>query len=143
MDKNYFQEICEKYDFITALYVTDNDGVVLVSIITSIRGHIGGTNEEFEKKMSSLKTSLAFIYNSQIEQIARIEKWKTQYITTIYDSLAVFQTKLNKNLICHFICETGKFNSSVLKDICSDLKNKFKTLEREIDLLNSNTEINI
>ena len=143
MDKNYFQEICDKYEFITALYVTDNDGVVLVNIITSIRDHIGGTNEEFEKKMSSLKTSLAFIYISQIEQIARIEKWKTQYITTIYDSLAVFQTKLNKNLICHFICDTDKFNSSILKDVCIDLKNKFKILEKEIDLLNSNTEINI
>ena len=143
MEKNYFQEIIDKYDFINAIYITDNEGVLLVYVISNKNKVFSvGNKEEDEKKMNSLKISLAFIYNSQIEQITRIEKWKTKYITTIYETLTVFQTKTNKNLICHFVCDSNRFNSNILKDICNDIQNRFKIIEKDLENLNS-LELNV
>ena len=142
MDKNYFQEIIQKYEFISALYVTDNEGALLVSSFSN-KSIFDGEKETSEKNLVTLKSTLSFIFNSSIEQIARIEKWKTRYITTIFDTFTIFQTKISKTLFCHFICDTKIFNYNILKDVSSDIQNKFRVVEKDLDNLNTNMEINV
>ena len=76
----YLQDLLKKYDFIQGLWVTDYEGAL---IATSQRSE-GKEEEEkqigdAENKNNKIKVSLAYQFNSAMDQIAKIEKWKTKY----------------------------------------------------------------
>jgi hypothetical protein len=130
-NKTYFNEILTKYDFIETLYITDNEGTPLIDVCQPNK--LKEEEKLDEKAKNTMKATLAFICNSSLDQITKIEKWKTKYITSIFDSLTVFQTKINKSLIIHCICETKNFNYNILKEISLEIQNRFIAIEKELE----------
>jgi hypothetical protein len=76
---------------------------------------------------------LSFIFNSIIEQSAKIEKWKTKNLTSIYDNHIIFQSKINKSIFAHFICDMKGFNYEICREITTEFQEKLQKIENELD----------
>jgi hypothetical protein len=89
-----------------------------------------GDNEPVDT--NNFKIPLAYIFNSVVEQAAKIEKIKTQNILSIYDNHTIYQARLNKTCFGHFICDVKTFNYGLVKEIAKELQGKLKLVESDL-----------
>lgn len=137
----YLREIIKKYDFIQGIWITDNEGaLVLSNLMEKINEGESQDNSEENDKNLKLKVSLSFLFNSAIDQITKIEKWKTKNLVTIYDTIAIFQSKLSKSLFAHFLCDAHNFNYGMLNEISHELRDTLIQLDKDIELMSQNNE---
>lgn len=145
----YFQELLKKFEFIQGVWVTDYEGGL---IATSVRTEVpeissepnntsGEENGEVDRN-HRIKVSLSFLFTSAMDQIAKVEKWKTKYLVTLYDSITIFQSKINKSILIHFICDSKKFNYELMKEIVAEVQEKLQKVEKEIENLTQNNDTN-
>jgi hypothetical protein len=130
----FFKELLRKFDSINALWITDLEGGLIIS---------STKNEKFEEdsdKQTKIKMSLSFLFNSAIDQISKIEKWKTKHLVSFFDRVTVFQSKLNKTVLAHFICDSKGFNYEIMKEISTEIGEKLQKIEKEIDALTQSSE---
>ena len=140
----YLKELLQKFDFIKGIWITDFDGALLMSELNEdfIKNNtIESTDENHNN--SKLKVSLSFLFNSAIDQITKIEKWKTKNLVTIYDTIAIFQSKLSKSLLAHFLCDASNFNYGMLNEISQELRNTLIQLDKDIELMSQNNEVQV
>ncbi len=137
----YLRELLKKFDFIQGIWITDFEGALVLS---DTREKVGNTqseeNPEENDKNLKLKVSLSFLFNSAIDQITKIEKWKTKNLVTIFDTIAIFQSKLSKSLIAHFLCDANNFNYGILNEISQELRDTLIQLDKDIELMTQNNE---
>jgi hypothetical protein len=130
-DNIYLNEILKKYDYIQAIWISDNEGGMVASQLR---------NEE-NSESSKIKTSFSLLFPSTIEQISRSEKWKTKNLITIYDTLTVFQSKVNKNILVHVLCDSKTFNYELTKEIVNEIQEKLSKVEWDIENITQNEQI--
>ena len=85
---------------------------------------------------------LSFIFNSIIEQSSKIEKWKTKNLTSIYDNHIIFQSKINKFIFAHFVCDVKSFNYELCREITNEFYEKLQKIEGELDNMTQLNENN-
>jgi hypothetical protein len=134
---SYFTEILKKFDFINYVWVTDFEGGLIIS---SMKNEEKKESEDESERNNKLKFSLSFLFNSAMDQISKIEKWKTKNIVSFYDTVTVFQSRINKNILAHFICNTKGFNYEIMKEIVSEITEKLQKIEKEIDSLTQSND---
>jgi len=141
----YLKELLKKFDFIQGIWITDYEGALVLSDIRDIfnQNQNQEKNEDQNDKNSKLKVSLSFLFNSAIDQITKIEKWKTKNLVTIYDTIAIFQSKLSKSLFAHFLCDANNFNYGILNEISQELRETLIQLDKQIDLMSQNNETQV
>lgn len=130
-DNVYLNEILKKYNYIQAVWISDNEGGIITSQFR---------NEE-NSDSSKIKTSFSLLFPSTLEQISRSEKWKTKNLITIYDSLTVFQSKVNKNILVHVLCDSKTFNYELTKEIVNEIQEKLSKVEWDIENITQNEQI--
>ena len=138
----YFQDLLKKFDFIQGVWITDYEGGLIASSQRSGHSEENIDSAEIENKNNKIKVSLSFQFNSVLDQIAKIEKWKTKYFTTVYDTITIFQAKINKNALAHFKCDSKNFNYEIMKEISNEIQEKLQKIEKELDNLTLNNENN-
>lgn len=143
-DNSYLQEILQKFDFIQGVWVTDYEGALITSLQRNEdnNGEAEDKNGDSENRNNKIKVSLSYQFNSAIDQINKIEKWKTKYLVTVYDTITIFQAKINKTILSHFICDSKNFNYEIMKEILKEVQEKLQKVEKEIDNLTQNNENN-
>jgi hypothetical protein len=134
-DKTYITEIFNKFNFLIGVLVTDQDGGTILSNV----------NEEFMKKLDNSsnskeqKMNLSFVLtqfmSSSVDQLKKIEKLKTQFITVFYNDYTIFQSNMNKNYFIHLICDNKELNYELAKEIIKELASKLTKIEKEIESL--------
>jgi hypothetical protein len=90
--------------------------------------------------LNSVKIPLSFIFNTVIEQSNKIEKWKTKNLISIYDNYTIFQSKINKSIFSHYVCDSKKFNYEIVKEITSEITEKLNKIEGELENLSQSNE---
>ena len=154
---NYFNQIIKKFGFIQQIYVTDYEGAIIavasrpseeskenINNNNSNNDSLGDDKKEENEKNNqhNTKISLSFLFNSAIEQITKIEKWKIQNFVTIFDTATIFQSRISKSIFAHFICDSKNFNYEILKEISIEFTEKLQALDKEIDSLTQNNDNN-
>jgi hypothetical protein len=91
---------------------------------------------------NNVKIPLSYIFNSIIEQTAKIERVKTHSILSIFDNHSIYQAKLNKLCFAHFICDSKTFNYGIVKETVKELQDKLKLIESDLETLHQNIENN-
>jgi hypothetical protein len=91
---------------------------------------------------NNAKIPLSYIFNSVIEQAAKIEKIKTQNILSIFDNHTIYQSKLGKNCFGHFICDEKTFNYAITKDIVKLFQERIRSIENDLEKLTQSIENN-
>ncbi len=136
---SYLHDLLKKYEYIQGLWITDYEGALISS---SIRNEEEEKQNDIDNKNNKIKVSLSYQLNSTMDQIAKIEKWKTKYLVTIYDTMTIFQARVNKSALIHLTCDSKGFNYEVMKEIVSEVQDKFQKIEKELDNLTLNNENN-
>ena len=77
-----------------------------------------------------------------MDQKTNLEKWKTKYLVTVYDTMTIFQAKINKNIFLHIICDTNNFIYEIMKEIAVEIKERIQKYEKEFEQLIQISEIN-
>lgn len=124
--KTYFRELIHKYNFINAIYITDYEGLVLIN--ATINEEDEGEND----KTNKIKISLSYNFNSALDQITKTERWKTKNLLTVFDNKTIFQSRINKTIFAHFICDNNSFNYEILKEITTEIDEKLQKVEKEL-----------
>ena len=101
---DYLAKVIEKYSFIEAIYVTDLEGVK----ISSVCANPDNQSEEMKK----IKNVLAVNYMSSHEQIAKVEKGNIRNVSIMFENYIVFQSRINKVMLVHFICKNEHYKLS-------------------------------
>ena len=125
----YFTELIKKFDFIKDLWVTDSEGGIIISSSRNDKKE----SEEDSENSNKLKNYLFFLLNSAVDQISKIEKFKTKNIVTFYETVTLFQSRISKNILVHFICDSKLFNYEITKEIVLELSEKLNKIEKEIE----------
>ena len=138
--KTYLTELISKFHFIQGISVTDQDGGTLMmhlceKILKNIEDSETKQTEDQKEQKLNLSFNMTQYLSSSLDQISKIEKWKTKYIVSIYDQYTFFQTKY-KNYFIHIMCDTKFFNYEIVKEILIEFQNKIGKIEKEIDSLN-------
>jgi len=146
---NYFlSEIVRKYGFIQSVWLTDSEGAL---ISNSIKGEeekefdpnsSGAEDKQELDKNNKIKVSLSFQLNSVMEQTSNLEKWKTKYLVSFFDTMTIFQSKISKTIYLHFICDSDNFNYEIMKEITGEIKEKLLKYEKEFEQLIQTSDIN-
>lgn len=139
--QTYLKEVLKKFDFIQGIWITDFEGALIMSNCRD--KFLESDSVEENDKNLKLKVSLSFLFNSAIDQITKIEKWKTKNLVTIYDTIAIFQSKLSKCLFAHFVCDSINFNYGMLNEISQELRETLIQLDKDIELMNQNNEVQV
>lgn len=140
----YLRELLKKFDFIQGIWITDNEGALVLSDSRDkLSESESQESQEENDKNLKLKVSLSFLFNSAIDQITKIEKWKTKNLVTIYDTIAIFQSKLSKSLFAHFLCDANNFNYGILNEISQELRETLIQLDKDIELMSQNNEVQV
>jgi hypothetical protein len=145
----YFSELLKKFDFIQGIWVTDYEGALISTSVRNEESEIksdalntsGDEKGEIDKNLR-IKVSLSFLFTSAMDQIAKVEKWKTKYLVTVYDSITIFQSKINKTILIHFTCDSKTFNYEIMKEIATEVQEKLQKVEKEIENLTQNNDAN-
>ncbi len=138
--KTYLTELVAKFDPIQGISVTDQDGGTIMMHFTEkpLKGIEDGENKQTEDQIEQ-KLNLSFnmtqYLSSSLDQITKIEKWKTKYIVAIYDQYTFFQSKY-KNFYIHIMCDTKSFNYEIIKELISEFQGKISNIEKEVESLN-------
>ena len=122
----YLEEILEKYDFISKLYISDTEG----NIINSIKRIYNPDFEEIDKKF---RLTAANVYNNTITQIKDGVNLNTKGITSFFDDLVVYQSKINNTFFIQIICNTEDYNHSIIEELIQELKFKLEKIEKEVE----------
>jgi len=140
----YLRELLKKFDFIEGIWITDNEGALILSETKDqmIQNESQDNQEENDKNLK-LKVSLSFLFNSAIDQITKIEKWKTKNLVTIYNTIAIFQSKLSRSLFAHFLCDSNNFNYGILNEISQELRENLIQLDKDMEQMSINNEIQV
>jgi hypothetical protein len=143
----YFNELLKKFDFIQSVWVTDYEGALIANALREEEKENDPNNSNDDKqeldKNNKIKVSLSFQFNSAMDQIANLEKWKTKNFVTIYDTMTIFQAKINKSVLIHFICDSKTFNYEIVKEIANEVREKLQKVEKEIENLTQNNDSTI
>lgn len=146
---NYFlSEIVKKYAFIQSVWLTDSEGALISNFIKGEEekefdpNSSGAEDRQELDKNNKIKVSLSFQLNSVMEQTSNLEKWKTKYIATFYDTMAIFQSKISKTIYIHFICDSVNFNYEIMKEITGEIKEKIQKYEKEFEQLIQTSDLN-
>ncbi len=99
-------------------------------------------SNEHNIDLNSVKIPLSFIFNTVIDQSNKIEKWKTKNLISIYDNYTIFQSKLNKLIFSHYVCDSKKFNYEIVKEITNEMTEKLSKIESELENLTQTNENN-
>ena len=113
----YLKEILEKYDFINKLFITDCDGNLICPYYQQ-------SSEEEDLDQKKLKNHLFSTYNFAISQFDSLEKINNKGITSMYDNMIVYQTKIDNSIFIHIFCDINHYNHSIIKDICNELTSR-------------------
>lgn len=135
---NYFQELQKKFEFIEEFWVTDYEG----ALIAGSKKQQNIENEEESERNNKIKVSLSFLFNSAMDQISKIEKWKTKNLVTIYDNYTIYQARVNKSVFIHILCLSKNFNYEIMREITSDISEKLTKIEKELENLTQSNENN-
>lgn len=122
----YLEEVLEKYDFITKLYISDTEG----NLIASARKDNQGEEEEAQK---TFRMASANVYNDVIGQIKNEGKSITKGITSFYDNFVLYQSKINNTFLIQIISQPDEYNHSIIEEIIQELKIKLEKIEKEIE----------
>jgi len=134
-DKSYLTELISKFDFIHGISVTDQDGGTLMMHLSArALKNLEDSENQKEQKLN-LSFNMTQYLSSSLDQISKIEKWKTKYIVSMYDQYTFFQSKF-KNFFIHIMCDTKQFNYEVVKEIITEFQNKISKIEKDVELLN-------
>ena len=125
------------------MWVSDNEGGLVAASMRNEDSKISHENSQEDKqgeteRFQKIKTSLSLLFPNALEQIGRSEKWKTKNFITMYDTVTVFQSKINKTILVHLLCDSKTFNYEVTKEIVSEIQEKLLKIEKEIDNLTQN-----
>jgi hypothetical protein len=129
-DNMYFTELIKKFNFIQSILVTDYEGALLSH---ATREEEDSTLEESDKLINKARVTLSIHFNSVLDQTANLEKWKTKYLVTSYETFTIFQSKISKSTYIHIICDNNKFNYEIAKEIHSEVKEKLSKVEKELE----------
>lgn len=137
--KTYLLELVSKFTFIEGVSITDQEGGTLLmhinqKILKSIED--GQNNDEKAPKLN-LSFNLTQYLNSSLDQITKIEKWKTKYIISMFDTYTIFQSKY-KTFYFHFMCSSKNFNYEIVKEIAKEFEGIVNKIETDIESLNFN-----
>jgi hypothetical protein len=135
---SYLNQLLNKFDFIQIIYLTDSEGCEISKACKNQTNFNDNDNDEEpqpNEKGKKLKISLHYNFNSAIDQITKTERWKTKNLLTIYDTHAIFQSKINKTSFIHFICDNKNFNYEILKEITAEIQEKLLKVEKEMESL--------
>jgi len=146
--KNYLTELVSKFSFIQGISVTDQDGGTLMmhlcektlkNIEDGEKSGEKGSDDQKEQKLN-FSFNMTQYLSSSLDQISKIEKWKTKYIVSIYDQFTFFQSKF-KNFFIHIMCDTKQFNYELVKEIIVEFQAKIAKIEKDVEQLNFGSEI--
>lgn len=130
---NYLSEIIKKYSFIQEIYLTDNDGSGIASAMKEYKNNLKEETEESVKNKKKVKIALSYTLNSSLEQITKTEKWNTNFITSTFGNTILFQSRINKMIFGHFVCNNLNYNHEILKEIVIDLGKRLNKVENELE----------
>jgi hypothetical protein len=131
-NNDYLKKVIEKYSFIEAIYVTDLEGVKISSMCVN--------PDNQSEEMKKIKNVLAMNYMSSHEQIAKVEKGNIRNVSIMFENHIVFQSRINKVMLVHFICKNENYNHEILKDIVDTLKKMLENVEKEFENLRKEDE---
>ena len=78
-----------------------------------------------------------------LEWIMKIEKWNFKNLLSIYDNIAIYQSRLSKSLFVHFLCDANSFNYGMLNEISSEFKSSLIQFDKDVEQLVQNNETQI
>ena len=141
---SYLSEILKKFNFIQSVMITDFEGALISGAQRSDENSSTNTNVEATSSMeedrqgeldknNKIKVSLCYQFNSALDQITKIEKWNLKYLVSVYDTVTIFQSRVNKLVIAHFICDSKNFNYELLKDVVQEVSEKLQKVDKELE----------
>ena len=145
---SFLSEVVKKYSFIQSLWLTDSEGALISNIVKGeeerdLDPNCSGAEDKQElDKNNKIKVSLSFQLNSVMDQTTNLEKWRTKYLVTIYDSMTIFQAKISKTIYIHFICDSVNFNYEIMKEITGEIKERLQKYEKDFEQLIQTSDIN-
>jgi len=122
----YFEKILSKYSFITFIWITDADGVIVQNLANSKNPNSMNLDA---KVLDKVKSTLSYVLNSSYDQIVKIEKEKLKCIMSVYENQTLFQSKLNSNFYIHILFNTEESNIEILKLITQDINENISLKE--------------
>ena len=141
---SYLSEILKKFNFVQSVMITDFEGSLISgaqrsdeSSSTNPSVEPSGSIEDDRQgeldKNNKIKVSLSFQLNSALDQITKIEKWNLKYLVSVYDTVTIFQSRVNKLVLAHFVCDSKNFNYELLKDVVQEVAEKLQKVDKELE----------
>ena len=124
-DCTYLSAIMEKYEFIESIYITDNNGGIIISS--------NSKQESLDDIKPKIKEYLSYNLLVSLDQIKKTQKWKTKNITTFFNNHVVYQRQLCNNIQCHIICNENNYSHEILNEISDELVQKFESIQGKFE----------
>ena len=121
----YFSMLMDKYDFIESIYITDNNGGIIVSS--------NNKKENLAEMKQKIKEYLSYNLLVSMDQIKKTQKWNTKNITTFFDNHVVYQRQLCEKIQCHIICDQDNYSQEILNEISDELAKKFESIQSKFE----------
>ena len=124
-DCAYLSALMEKYEFIESIYITDNNGGIIISS--------NNKQENLSEMKLKVKEYLSYNLLVSMDQIKKTQKWNTKNITTFFDNHVLYQRQLCKNVQCHIICNQDNYSHEIVNEISDELVQKFEPIQNKFE----------
>ena len=132
-NNEYLSKIIEKYDFIESIIITDYDGSL---IALAFKNGLQKSGED-EKNIRSI---LSYNFSISLEQLSKVNNWKTNSVISFFDKHVIFQKKINEVVLCHIICDENEYYHEIIKNIADKLIKKFEPIKDKLLEIKKETE---
>ena len=132
-NNEYLSKIIEKYDFIESIIITDYDGSL---IALAFKNGLEKSGED-EKNIRSI---LSYNFSISLEQLSKVNNWKTNSVISFFDKHVIFQKKINEVVLCHIICDENEYYHEIIKNIADKLIKKFEPIKDKLLEIKKETE---
>ena len=133
-NNEYLSKIIEKYDFIESIIITDYDGSL---IALAFKNGLQKSGED-EKNIRSI---LSYNFSISLEQLSKVNNWKTNSVISFFDKHVIFQKKINEVVLCHIICDENEYYHEIIKNIADKLIKKFEPIKDKLMEIKKETEV--
>ena len=124
-NNEYLSKIIEKYNFIESIIITDYDGSL---IALAFKNGLQKSGED-EKNIRSI---LSYNFSISLEQLSKVNNWKTNSVISFFDKHVIFQKKINEVVLCHIICDENEYYHEIIKNIADKLIKKFEPIKDKL-----------
>ena len=121
----YLSKIIEKYDFIESIILTDSDGSL---IALAFKKGFEKTGED-EK---NIRANLSYNFSISLDQLTKVNNWKTNSIISFYDKHVLYQQKINEVVFCHIICDKNEYYHEIMKNISDKITKKCEPIKDKL-----------